>query len=75
MRVHMYDWLILAESQDRCHSHVQQLQQLASRLGFIIHFAKSFPFLGMIFNTKEFSVRPSDARLNRLSSLMGSLST
>ena len=76
------DWLILADSRQKCSACSQFLLHLASRLGFVPNLAKSelvpsqsfaFGFLGMHFDTVAWSVRPVFSRLDRHSSTLSSL--
>lgn len=71
------DWLILAQSQDICIAHTRQVLHLAESLGFIPNPEKcdltpsqSFEYLGMAFDTTSMLVRPTQARLEKLHSLL-----
>ena len=77
--MYLDDWLILADSRQKCSTCSQFLLHLASRLGFMPNLAKSelvpsqsFAFLGMHFDTVAWSVRPVSSRLDKLSSPLSS---
>ena len=84
IRLCMYldDWLILAQSATLCDSQTAQVRALAASLGFVINLEKSeltpsqkFQFLGMVFDTRLMTVRPTPARLDHLSTLLATLSS
>ena len=74
------DWLILASSRSLCQAHTRLLLDVSDRLGFLINRrksdlcpAQSFTYLGMVFDTVSFTVRPSLPRVLKLQSLLSSL--
>ena len=59
------DWLIRVESPEQAQMHSEMTIALLQRLGWVINFEKSdltpsqdFQFLGMHFNTRQFTVAP-----------------
>lgn len=82
IRLHAYldDWLILADSEQRCALHTSAVLRQAQDLGFLPNWDKSdlspsqsFTFLGMEFDTALWSVRPSQVRSDRLGQLLSQL--
>ena len=78
--MYLDDWLILADSRQKCSACSQFLLHLASRLGLVPNLAKSelvpsqsCAFLAMHFDTVAWSVRPISSRLDKLSSTLSSL--
>ena len=83
IRIRMYldDWLVLADSQERCGRHMKTLLSATSHLGFLTNLDKSdltpsqrFCFLGMEFNTVSFTVAPVQRRVDRLLSCLSAMS-
>ena len=75
IRIRMYldDWLVLADSQERCGRHMNTLLAATSHLGFLTNVGKSdltpsqrFCYLGMQFDTVSFTVTPVQRRVDRL---------
>lgn len=73
IRAFLVDWLVLAQSQELCKSHVSQAMELTLALGFRPNLKKSgldpaqkFVFLGMDFDSVRMTVAPSQERLSRL---------
>ena len=75
IRIHCYldDWLILAQDNLACKALTLVVCSLMASLGFVINQKKnslsptqSFKYLGMLVDTRAFSVRPTLARLQRL---------
>lgn len=75
IRLKMYidDWLTLNGDKRRCTSDTQQLVHLTQLLGFNIkpeksefNPATSFRYLGMTFDTVEFTVKPNAERIDSL---------
>ena len=67
VKLHVYldNWLICAESPEQAQMHSEMTIALHPRLGWVINFEKSdltpsqeFQFLGMHFNTGQFTVAP-----------------
>ena len=80
IRAYLDDWLILATSRSLCQAHTRLLLDVSDRLGFLINRrksdlcpAQSFTYLGMVFDTVSFTVRPSLPRVLKLQSLLSSL--
>ena len=82
IRLHVFldDWLVLAPSLTLSKEHTTSLTTLARSLGFVLHPDKcsltpsqTFTYLGMVFNTVDWTVRPTDDRLTRFTSLRDSL--
>ena len=82
VRMHAYldDWLILASSKEECQLHTDLLTHRAASLGFILNQEKSdltpsqqFTYLGMQFDTVNYTVQPSLARRESLLSQIQSL--
>ena len=74
LKVYLDDWLILASSADLCHRHTQSVLELCTRLGYHLNAGKSdlspaqqFTFLGILFDTVHWLVRPADHHVTRLS--------
>ena len=81
-RLHTYidDWLVLASNRIDCRAQSSHLKSLATRLGFVVNEEKSdlvpsqtFTYLGMTFNSRLRTVRPTEARVQAFSSLLSSL--
>ncbi|KAK7115603.1 hypothetical protein V1264_001441 [Littorina saxatilis] len=73
LRTYLDDWLILNQAQSLCLRHTQIVLQEAAELGFMINNKKSeltpsqnFTYLGMVFNTAEWTVQPSQRRINKI---------
>ena len=80
LRVYLDDWAILSQSQEECRAHTALVLQAAEDMGFRINLAKcdltpaqSFLFLGMCFNTVDFTVAPSQRRVDNLQALLAAL--
>ena len=82
IRIRMYldDWLILAQSKEECARHTEEVVRITQALGFRLNWKKSslvpdqrFTYLGMSFDTQAFKVFPTEERLDRLASLLGTL--
>ena len=80
LRVYLDDWAILSQSREECAAHTALVLQAAEDMGFRINLAKcdltpaqQFLFLGMCFNTVDFTVTPSRRRVDSLQSHLGSL--
>ena len=67
MKLHVYldDWLIRADSPEQAQLHAQTTIRVLQFLGWIINYEKSdltpsqdFQFIGMQFNTRQFTVAP-----------------
>ena len=67
VKLHVYldDWLICTESPEQAQLHSEMTIMLLQRLGWVINLGKSdltpsqdFQFLGMQFNTRQFTVAP-----------------
>ena len=74
MLSHMDDWLILNQDRQACLAHLHLVLSQAQALGFQVHPDKSefipkqvFLYLGILFDTREWTVRPSQERLASLS--------
>ena len=81
LRMYLDDWLIQASSRELCQDHSGRVLSLCQFLGFVPNYQKSdlepsqtFVFLGMAFDTVSWTVRPAPHRLDRLQSLLQSLS-
>ncbi|KAK7103606.1 hypothetical protein V1264_018474 [Littorina saxatilis] len=81
LRVYVDDWLILHQQESLCRRHTQLVLQQAQDLGFSVNQAKSdlipsqtFSYLGMVFDTRDWTVRPSQRRIDKLQDLVTSLS-
>lgn len=81
LSVYLDDWLIKAQSCSQCRTDLDLTLSLTRECGFAINVAKCdlvpsqrFLFLGMLFDTVAWSVRPSDERIDRLAALIQSLS-
>ena len=83
-RLHTYidDWLVLAPSRALCQDRTSALKSLASNLGFVINKEKSelvpsqsFTYLGMVFDTRNQTVCPTETRLLATRNLLDSLLT
>ena len=71
--VYLDDWLMLSGSRERCADQAKQLVALSTEMGFNIHPGKSdlspsqqFVYLGMVVDTESFTVRPTERRLQDL---------
>ncbi|XP_070181208.1 uncharacterized protein [Littorina saxatilis] len=80
LRAYLDDWLILHQDQVLCSRHTQRVLSLAFQLGFTVNRVKSeldpsqdFSYLGMQFNTLDWSVRPSQKRVDKLQASIRSL--
>jgi len=80
LRVYLDDWLILHQDPASCATHTSLVLNQALELGFTVNQEKSdflpsqtFTFLGMAFDTVDWSVRPSQKRIDKLQSLLRSL--
>ena len=81
-RLHTYidDWLVLASNRATCQNQTQSLKSLACKLGFVVNEEKSdltpsqeFTYLGMVFNTREQTICPTQARRTAITELLQSL--
>ncbi|XP_070173455.1 uncharacterized protein [Littorina saxatilis] len=73
LRAYLDDWLILHQDQVLCDTHTQRVLSLAVQLGFTANLVKSelvpsqqFTYLGMEFDTLNWSVRPARKRVDKL---------
>ena len=73
LRVYLDDWLLLARSASQCQAHSQFVLNLCMRLGFVLNDEKSelipsqkFLYLGIQFDSVNWTVIPSPQRLFRL---------
>ena len=74
------DWAIRAQSQELARCHTATVLELSESLGFHVNLTKSdlepsqlFRYLGLIFHTVSWTVRPSDDRIDRLLSSIRAL--
>ena len=67
VRLHVYldDWLIRADTPEQANQHAQMTIRFLQYLGWVINYEKSdlvpsqdFEFIGMHFNTRQFTVAP-----------------
>lgn len=77
MFAYLDDWLVIGESREACQKAVDSLVTLAVSLGFRINYDKSeltpsqkFVFLGMEFDLTEGLLRPTLARLAKISDVV-----
>ena len=77
MRAYLDDWTIQAQSPEVASSHTQAVLHHTEALGFHVNLTKSdltpsqtFQYLGMVFNTVEWSVKPSTDRMERLHTII-----
>lgn len=84
IRIHIYldDWLVLNQARQMCEFHTQTVIDKATTLGFRINPEKSdlvpsqvFTYLGMIFNTRSFTVSPKQDRVLSLLHLATEIKT
>ncbi|XP_070196565.1 uncharacterized protein [Littorina saxatilis] len=80
LRAYLDDWLILNQDREACSAHTRLTLCQAHELGFSVNQAKSeltpsqsFTYLGMRFHTVDWSVRPSQRRIDKLQNLVKSL--
>ena len=80
LRAYLDDWAIQAQSQETAILHTQAVLRHAETLGFLVNLTKSdltpsrnFQFLGMVFDTSEWSVKPSTDRVERLQNAIRAL--
>ena len=80
LRVYLDDWLLLATSETLCRQHLQVMLGRCQSLGFILNSEKSdltpsqeFVYLGMKFNTLDWTVSPSPQRISRLEDTLNRL--
>ncbi|XP_070205904.1 uncharacterized protein [Littorina saxatilis] len=80
LRAYLDDWLILHQDQVLCSTHTHRVLSLAGQLGFSVNVGKSelepsqgFTYLGIEFNTVEWSVRPAQKRVDKLQALIRAL--
>ena len=80
MRAYLDDWAIQAQSQELARCHTATVLELSESLGFHVNLTKSdlepsqlFRYLGLIFHTVSWTVRPSDDRIDRLLSSIRAL--
>ena len=73
LRVYIDDWLLLADSVIACRQQAQVVLDLCMSLGFVLNEEKTdlvpsqqFLYLGMAFNTVDWTVAPSPQRIVRL---------
>ncbi|XP_070179926.1 uncharacterized protein [Littorina saxatilis] len=76
LRVYLDDWLILSQQESLCGQHTQIVLQTARDLGFFVNQGKSdlvpsqeFTYLGMVFDTLAWTVRPAQRRIDKLQDL------
>ncbi|KAK7088728.1 hypothetical protein V1264_022613 [Littorina saxatilis] len=81
LRVYLDDWLILNQLESLCSQHTQIVLQTARDLGFSVNQGKfdlissqQFTYLGMVFNTRGWTVCPAQQRIHKLQDLVRSLS-
>ena len=77
LRVYLDDWLNLAQSQAKCRETTELLLQQTALFGFQIKLSKcdlnpsqTFNYLGMKFDTVNFTVQPIPDRVDKLGSLL-----
>ena len=82
MRAYLDDWAIQAQSQEAALSHTETVLRHTEALGFNVNLKKSdlvpsqqFRYLGLLFDTVDWSVRPSADRIDRLQSSIRALLT
>ncbi|KAK7109784.1 hypothetical protein V1264_013769 [Littorina saxatilis] len=80
LRAYLDDWLTLHQDRLTCSLHTQFVLSQSADLGFCVNQDKSeltpsqtFTYLGMIFDTVAWTVRPSLRRVDRLQTLLTSL--
>ncbi|KAK7105998.1 hypothetical protein V1264_017305 [Littorina saxatilis] len=73
LRTYLDDWLIQNQAQSLCLSHTQIVLREAAELGFRNNSTKSeltpsqnFTYLGMVFDTVEWTVQPSQRRIIKI---------
>lgn len=81
LKLYLDDWLTLAATQSLCRTHSRLVMDWTSELGFLINHSKSdlhpsqsFVYLGMSFDTVAYTVAPTSARLDALTSRIARLS-
>ena len=82
LRAYLDDWLILHQDREACSAHTRLVLSQAYELGFSVNQTKSeltpsqiFTYLGMRFDTVDWSVRPSQRRIDKLPNLVKSLAS
>ncbi|KAK7095415.1 hypothetical protein V1264_006825 [Littorina saxatilis] len=80
LRAYLDDWLILHQQEALCLQHTQFVLAQAQDLGFRVNHTKSeltpsqtFTYLGMAFDSREWTVRPTQRRVDKLQALLSSL--
>ena len=80
MRAYLDDWAIQAQSPEVASQHTLAVLRHSEALGFHVNLVKSdltssqtFQYLGMVFNTVDWTVRPSTDRMDRLCSSIQAL--
>ena len=80
LRMYLDDWLTLASSKVLSLSHTEKVLALTSSMGFLPNWEKSaltpsqqFVYLGMFFNTVNYTVAPAQARLDKFRALRDQL--
>ncbi len=80
MRAYLDDWAIQAQSEVLARRHTDNVLRITEALGFNVNLSKSdlvpsqeFRYLGLQFNTREWTVRPSPDRIIRLLTAIHSL--
>ncbi|XP_070210298.1 uncharacterized protein [Littorina saxatilis] len=82
LRVYLDDWLVLNQLESLCDQHTRIVLQTARDLGFSVNQGKSdlvpsqqFTYLGMVFDTRAWTVCPAQRRIDKLQDLVRSLSS
>ncbi|XP_070173457.1 uncharacterized protein [Littorina saxatilis] len=82
LRVYLDDWLVLNQLESLCDQHTRIVLQTARDLCFSVNQGKSdlvpsqqFTYLGMVFDTRAWTVCPAQRRIDKLQDLVRSLSS